>query len=58
MLDPWEMQELVAGLLQAMGYQTKVSPKGPDGGVDVLAHRDAFGFENAPRARYWWHVYA
>ncbi|MFE6800027.1 restriction endonuclease [Paenibacillus chitinolyticus] len=44
-LDPWEMQELVAGLLQAMGYQTKVSPKGPDGGVDVLAHRDAFAFE-------------
>ncbi|WP_338043999.1 restriction endonuclease [Paenibacillus lutrae] len=44
-LDPWDMQELIAGLLQAMGYQTKVSPKGPDGGVDVLAHRDAFGFE-------------
>ncbi|MCA0757007.1 restriction endonuclease [Paenibacillus sp. N4] len=45
-LDPWQMQELIAGLLQAMGYQVTVSPKGPDGGVDVLAHRDAFGFEN------------
>lgn len=44
-LDPWQMQELIAGLLQAMGYQVSVSPKGPDGGVDVLAHRDAFGFE-------------
>lgn len=44
-LDPWEMQELVAGLLQAMGYQVKVSPPGPDGGVDMLAHKDAFGFE-------------
>ncbi len=44
-LDPWEMQELVAGLLQAMGYQVKVSAPGPDGGVDVLAHKDAFGFE-------------
>jgi restriction system protein len=44
-LDPWQMQELVAGLLRAMGYQVSVSPKGPDGGVDILAHRDAFGFE-------------
>lgn len=44
-LDPWQMQDLVAGLLQAMGYTVKVSKKGPDGGVDILAHRDAFGFE-------------
>lgn len=44
-LDPWQMQDLVAGLLQAMGYQVTVSPRGPDGGVDILAHRDAFGFE-------------
>lgn len=45
-LDPWEIQELVAGLLRAMGYQVSVSSPGPDGGVDVLAHRDAFGFEH------------
>ncbi|HXL05128.1 MAG TPA: restriction endonuclease [Bacillota bacterium] len=44
-LDPWAMQDLVAGLLQAMGYQVRVSPPGPDGGIDVLAHKDAFGFE-------------
>ncbi|QDR81812.1 restriction endonuclease [Sporomusa termitida] len=44
-LDPWEMQDLVAGILRAMGYQVRVSPKGPDGGVDILAHKDAFGFE-------------
>lgn len=44
-LDPWEMQVLVAGLLQAMGYTVNVSKKGPDGGVDILAHKDAFGFE-------------
>jgi len=44
-LDPWQMQDLVAGLLKAMSYQVKVSPKGPDGGVDILAHKDAFGFE-------------
>lgn len=44
-LDPWQMQELVGGLLIAMGYNAQVSPKGPDGGVDVLAFKDAFGFE-------------
>ncbi|MEM5640445.1 restriction endonuclease [Bacillus toyonensis] len=44
-LNPWQMQDLVAGLLQAMGYNVKVSKKGPDGGVDILAHKDAFGFE-------------
>ncbi|MFC0297476.1 restriction endonuclease [Geobacillus jurassicus] len=44
-LDPWQMQDLVAGLLRAMGYNVQVSPKGPDGGVDVLAYKDAFGFE-------------
>lgn len=44
-LDPWQMQDLVGGLLEAMEYNVKVSPKGPDGGVDVLAYKDAFGFE-------------
>jgi|UniRef100_C5DAC0 restriction system protein len=44
-LDPWQMQYLVGGLLQAMGYNVQISPKGPDGGVDVLAYKDAFGFE-------------
>ncbi|MCR8848170.1 restriction endonuclease [Rossellomorea sp. SC111] len=44
-LDPWQMQELVGGLLQAMKYNVRISPKGPDGGVDVLAFKDAFGFE-------------
>ncbi len=27
-----------------MGYHTRVSPEGPDGGVDILAHRDELGF--------------
>lgn len=44
-LDPWQMQELVGGLLRAMEYNVQVSSKGPDGGVDVLAYKDAFGFE-------------
>lgn len=28
-----------------MGYRTRVSPPGPDGGVDILAHKDELGFE-------------
>lgn len=44
-LDPWQMQDLVGGLLVAMGYKVKISEKGPDGGVDIIAHKDAFGFE-------------
>ena len=43
-----EMQELVAGILRAMGYKTKVSPAGPDQGKDIVASPDGFGFE-APR---------
>lgn len=28
-----------------MGYRTRVSPEGPDGGIDIVAHRDELGFE-------------
>jgi len=35
----------VAHLLGVMGYHTRVSPPGPDGGVDIIAHRDELGFE-------------
>lgn len=45
-LDWDEMQELVAGLLRAMGYKTKVSPSGPDRGKDIVASPDGFGFES------------
>jgi restriction system protein len=41
-----EMQELVAGLLRAMGYKTRVSPPGPDRGKDIVASPDGFGFES------------
>lgn len=44
-LDWQEMQELVAGLLRAMGYKTRISPTGPDRGKDILASPDGFGFE-------------
>lgn len=43
-----EMQELIAGILRAMGYKTQVSSEGPDRGRDVLASPDGFGFQ-APR---------
>jgi restriction system protein len=44
-LDWGEMQELVAGLLRAMGYKTRVSPSGPDRGRDIIASPDGFGFQ-------------
>jgi restriction system protein len=35
----------VAHLLQQLGYVTRVSPPGADGGIDIMAHRDQLGFE-------------
>ena len=35
----------VANLLQTMGFRTRVSPEGPDGGIDIVAHKDELGFE-------------
>lgn len=45
-LDWEDMQELVAGLLRAMGYKTRISPKGSDRGKDIVASPDGFGFED------------
>lgn len=39
------LAEFVANLLNTMGYRTRVSPEGPDGGIDVIAHKDELGFE-------------
>jgi restriction system protein len=36
--------DFAAHLLKAMGYRTRVSPEGPDGGVDIIAHQDELGF--------------
>lgn len=44
-LDPYAMQDLVAGILQAMGYKTRVSPKGSDRGVDIFASPDGLGLQ-------------
>lgn len=35
----------VAHLLERMGYRTRVSPEGIDGGIDIIAHKDELGFE-------------
>jgi restriction system protein len=39
------LADLVAHLLGTMGYRSRVSPAGPDGGVDIIAHKDELGFE-------------
>lgn len=45
-LDWEDMERLVAGMLEAMGYCARVMPKGPDGGRDVVASPDALGLES------------
>jgi restriction system protein len=37
--------DFVGNLLQTMGYRTRVSPPGVDGGIDIVAHKDELGFE-------------
>lgn len=49
-IAPYDFQDLVAGLLRAMKFRTRVSPPGPDGGKDIVAHPDALGFEQ-PRVK-------
>ena len=45
-LDWKQVQEIVAGLLRAMGYKTRVSPVGADRGKDIVASPDGLGLEN------------
>lgn len=49
-LGAYDMQELVAAILRAMGYRTRVSPPGPDRGVDVTASPDGLGLQE-PRIK-------
>jgi len=50
-MDAFDFQKLVAGLLRAMRFQiTRISPPGPDGGFDIDASPDIFGFES-PRIK-------
>jgi restriction system protein len=39
------LSDFIAHLLGTMGYKTRVSPEGPDGGIDIIAHKDELGFE-------------
>jgi len=49
-LDDSDLELLTAALLRAMGYRTRVTPKGPDRGVDVFASPDGLGFQE-PRIK-------
>jgi restriction system protein len=43
-MPPYDTQDLVAGLLKALGYHIEwVSPPGKDGGIDIIAHIDPLG---------------
>ena len=39
-----DLPRLVAAILRAQGFETRVSPPGPDGGVDILAGGGFMGF--------------
>lgn len=42
--NPYEFQDIVAALLRAMKYHTPfISPKGKDGGLDIVAYNDPLG---------------
>lgn len=39
-LKGYDLEEFVADLLNAMGYRTKISAKGGDNGIDIIAYKD------------------
>lgn len=39
------LSHFVGHLLEKMGYRIRISPEGPDGGIDIVAHKDELGFE-------------
>ena len=50
-MNPYDFQQLVAGLLKGMGYHVSwVAPPGPDKGVDVIAQTDPLGIRG-PRIK-------
>ena len=50
-MSPYDFQDLVAALLEAMGYHVLwIAPPGPDRGVDILAGSDPLGV-NDPRIK-------
>ena len=41
-----DLARLIEAILRAQGYVTKLSPPGPDGGVDILAGSGPLGFDH------------
>lgn len=42
--NPYEFQDLVGALLDAMGYHiSEIAKRGPDGGIDIIAYTDPLG---------------
>ena len=41
-----DLARLVDGILKSKGYVTRISPPGPDGGVDILAASGGLGFDD------------
>lgn len=42
--NPYEFQDIVASLLNAMGYHiSEIAKRGPDGGIDIIAYNDPLG---------------
>jgi restriction system protein len=49
---PYRFQDLVGKLLEAMGYHVVwIAPKGPDGGLDLVAQTDPLGVTGRPTRR-------
>jgi restriction system protein len=38
-------EHFIAHVLNILGYRTRVSPEGSDGGIDIIAHKDELGLE-------------
>lgn len=50
-MNPYDFQQLVAGLLRGMGYHVSwVAPPGPDRGIDIVAFADPLGI-SGPRIK-------
>lgn len=41
-----KLAHLTAAVLHAQGYKLRISPEGPDGGVDIIAGKGPLGFES------------
>lgn len=41
-----KLTHLTAAVLEAQGYKLRISPEGPDGGVDIIAGKGPLGFES------------